>query len=86
VSTQVLEQSTRGDVEIGEVDHYNCCREDVAICGVDMRGWNYTAHDDPAPVCPLCDAAVADKMPCAAPGCPVGPGVFSRIRRWWRSR
>lgn len=86
MSTQVLERPLSSMTGDAAVDHYYCCHEDVALCGVDMRGWRFVPDDDTSPTCPLCEAAYEDKMPCPVPGCPVRPGVFSRIKRWWRSR
>lgn len=86
MTTQVLERPTSSMTGGVEVDHYFCCVEDVAICGVDLSGWAFVPDDRDAPMCPLCEAAREDKMPCPVPGCPVRPGVFSRIKRWWRAR
>lgn len=53
--------------------HLWCCDENVALCGLDLTGY----EDDPdsdEPVCALCAIAYAEGMPCPVPGCEEGDG------------
>ncbi|MEU3452128.1 hypothetical protein ABZ671_00595 [Micromonospora sp. NPDC006766] len=52
----------------GEVEHYYCCDENVAMCGLDLTG---APEVEPGggPVCPLCHLAWDEGRPCPVPGC-----------------
>lgn len=68
MSTQVLERPTRGDADVGPVDHYYCCDEDVALCGADLSGVPEGPEYDV--ICPMCADALEANVPCPVPGCP----------------
>lgn len=48
-------------------NHYFCCDEDVAMCGVDLSGVPFT--DDEVD-CRPCRYVFLEGLPCPVPGCP----------------
>lgn len=75
----------RLSIGAGDVDHYDCCDLDTAICGWNIAGWS-NVDDEGRPPCPLCSDAVERDLPCTVATCPARRGLVARIRRWWGSR
>lgn len=86
MTAQVLERPASVSTDPDDLAHRCCCDDDVALCGWDLRGAVDLDEDDDSRDCPLCEAAYEDEMPCPVAGCPVRPGVVTRVKRWWRSR
>lgn len=69
----------------GDVDHFDCCDPNEALCGQNITGWDDVDDDPNVPTCPLCEEAIEQDLPCADPACPIRRGVVAAVRRWWRS-
>ena len=52
----------------GDVDHYYCCDDDIALCGADLTGMEYMDRG-PDWDCPLCVLVLDADEPCGVPGC-----------------
>ena len=72
---EAVEEAVAGD----DMTHMTCCRENVALCGADLTGWE-DCDCDPRPEerCIRCDFIDEAELPCGAP--------FCRLRSWWRDR
>ena len=46
-----------------ELIHVVCCDPDVAMCGMDVSGYRWVPHDEPA-TCELCAIAYEEDLPC----------------------
>lgn len=68
MSTQVLDRPTTAATAAGDVDHYYCCDEDVALCGADLSGVPMGPEFDA--ICPPCQEALDANTPCPVPSCP----------------
>lgn len=79
--TRPAERLTTGP---GDVDHWSCCDPDVALCGFDITDYDEVSNDEMDDTCPLCAEVYDNDLPCTIPGCPIRPGVLSRLARWFR--
>jgi hypothetical protein len=68
MTTLTETRPTRGDIDVGPVDHYYCCDEDVALCGTDLRGVPDGPEHDA--LCPICADLLDANAPCPVPTCP----------------
>lgn len=54
--------------------HLVCCSTEIAMCGEDVSGDNWTDGEGETP-CPLCAWVEDANLPCPVPGCPYQPNV-----------
>lgn len=67
MTTSTLPAPTRSDTAGDDLDHFYCCDENVAMCGVDLTG--VPEADNVGDLCPLCALVNESGLPCPVRGC-----------------